>query len=157
MKVIFLDIDGVLNHADWLTEHRNFGLDHLDPAAVARVQRICDATGAHVVISSTWRLVYSLGRLRDMLYERGLRARVVGETPHLPAQERGDEIQLWLDRTPARRGWELDGIVILDDDRDMRHLDPWLVRTAFATGITDADVERAVEMLSRSMPARKAG
>lgn len=61
MKVIFLDIDGVLNYTKWYTNERNPGNLHgqegdLDPLCVDRIIRICEETGAKVVISSDWRI-----------------------------------------------------------------------------------------------------
>ena len=61
MKVIFLDIDGVLNYTKWYTDERNPGNLHgqegdLDPLCVDRIIRICEETGAKVVISSDWRI-----------------------------------------------------------------------------------------------------
>lgn len=64
-NVLFLDVDGVLNSGPWLmleTQkskdfHRRTDMDidamSLDPEAVARLQRIVDATGS----SLTWEQV----------------------------------------------------------------------------------------------------
>ena len=53
MKIIFLDIDGVCNCCD--TKERFHGLIGVDPILVARIKEIVDATGAEIVLSSTWR------------------------------------------------------------------------------------------------------
>ena len=60
MKIIFLDIDGVLCTA------KSVGLlktnidgrlaKQFDPDCVVRLNHITDATGAQIVISSSWRL-----------------------------------------------------------------------------------------------------
>ena len=62
MKVIFLDIDGVLNYTKWYTDERNPGNLYgqegdLDPLCINRIIRICEETGAKVVISSDWCLI----------------------------------------------------------------------------------------------------
>ncbi len=161
MRVVFLDIDGVLNSATWFREHGESVLDdagHLDPAACVRVQRLCEVTGAEIVISSTWRLLYPLAGLRTVLASRGLTAQILGVTPDLSA-DRGEEIQRWLDnvrsvpRTSACRPLTVEGIVILDDDADMLHLLPWLVKTRFEAGLTEADVCRAQVVLAESPPS----
>ena len=154
MKVVFLDIDGVLNSRLWFerreTNAHNMAND-IDPEAAARVQRLCDETGAVLVISSTWRLIHQLNAIRTVFKSKGLTAHVIGKTPERPRGDRGDEIQRWLDLAnlfPLRPS----GMVIIDDDADMLHLMPWLVKTTFFDGFTDSDVTRAAAMLSRPMP-----
>lgn len=161
MRVVFLDIDGVLNSLDWY--QRRVGRagpdDEIDPAAVARVQRLCEETSARIVVSSTWRLLHKLPKLRNILAQHGLLAPIIGVTPCLPGSRiRGDEIQLWLDRYidsgPLSRG-PIDGMVILDDDSDMGHLAPWLVRTPFETGFVDAHILDAKCVMAQAMPDRR--
>ena len=54
VKVLFLDIDGVVNNE---YTRRKFGdFITLDPARVALVQRIVRNTGCEIVLSSSWRL-----------------------------------------------------------------------------------------------------
>jgi len=53
-RIIFLDIDGVLNSRRWFVANRfdegkQSTLGELDPEAVARVQTLVDRTGASVV------------------------------------------------------------------------------------------------------------
>ena len=121
MKVIFLDIDGVLNvypqgHDEYGSLfHKNFE-DNL--------KRIVDETGAKIVISSTWR-ASGLDIMREMWSKRGIPGEVIDITTLTwePEEEgldfyerceRGNEIQHWLDEHP-----EVTNYVILDDDNDM--------------------------------------
>lgn len=153
MKVVFLDIDGVLNSRAWVKDlGRDRGLGHLDPAACARVQRLCEDTGAKLVISSTWRLIHKRASIGDMFRARGLAATILGMTAALHTK-RGHEIQAWLDASPgiAELG-TFDGMVILDDDFEMAHLAPWHVKTDVECGFTDEELRRAAEVLSRPMP-----
>lgn len=46
MKVIFLDFDGVITSKNGYS---------LDPEKMELVKRICDETGAYIVVSSSWR------------------------------------------------------------------------------------------------------
>lgn len=62
-KIIFLDIDGVLNTErqhdrcvnEGITPVDGFGYA-FDPIAVANLKRIVEETGADIVISSSWKL-----------------------------------------------------------------------------------------------------
>lgn len=154
MKIVFLDVDGVLNSHAWFADHGH-ERGHLDPEACARMQRLCDETGARIVVSSTWRLLHKTEALRSMFKARGLTAHVIGGTPALSTRKRGDEIQRWLDGAsifPIRPT----GMVIIDDDGGMEHLTPWWVKTHFDRGFTDWELGKAVETLARPMPERLA-
>lgn len=119
-KILFLDLDGVVNSLDWWHRRgprRKLGHDpvyEIDPRAVARLNEIVDRTGADVVISSAWRKLHSLPDIARYLEQRGFRGRVVGVTPTLPFSPRGHEIASWLRDHPYVRRF-----VILDDDADM--------------------------------------
>lgn len=54
MKLIFLDIDGVLNYEGYERLTRS-GTRFVDPILIKRLKKIIDCTGAKVVLSSTWR------------------------------------------------------------------------------------------------------
>lgn len=152
-RIVFLDVDGVLNSTAWyksrggliaavmqtdctMEEHAR---TQLDPAAIERVNVLCERTGALVVVSSTWRgnmFRLTLGLRPHRRFE------IIDKTPRLDT-DRGLEIQAWMDRHNVMA----EQIVILDDDSDMLHLTPRLVKTEFDTGLTDEDVERAIALL----------
>ena len=119
MKVVFLDIDGVLNVIP--QGHDAFGgIFHSD--FVDNLKRIIDETDAKIVISSSWRHS-GLQKMLDMWEFRNLPGEVIGVTPDLyrfldfegeRTMVRGDEIQAVLNIHP-----EITHYVILDDDTDM--------------------------------------
>jgi hypothetical protein len=160
--LVFLDVDGVLNSRDWLfapeqqeNELRFPGEAHLsmNREMVALVNRILAGSGAKVVVSSSWRCAFEVPQLREILARAGLEGDVIGATP-LPVfgVPRGCEIQAWLDqhggagKEAVNFGWPAP-FVILDDDRDMAHLLPQLVRTTWAKGLEDIHVDAALAML----------
>ena len=142
--LVFLDFDGVLNgYADPC----GGGLRGLDPVRVARLNRIVEATGAHVVVTSAWRRIHrERCQLADILNAVGFTGMVAGMTPCLPSADRGAEIEQWLECPPRRyRGAPL---VILDDDQyDLGRLSDRLVKTDPILGLTEADADRCIEML----------
>lgn len=152
MKCVFLDIDGVCNNSTVIMTAGHS--DVVSREMVERVNRICESTGAVVVISSSWRLMMPLCDLRKFLRDNGARFNVVGITPHIGtvrtwrndavsyrSARRGDEIQQWLDENE-----EAESFVILDDDSDMEPFMDRLVKTTFTTGLQDEHVEKALEM-----------
>ena len=131
MKVIFLDIDGVLNHDN--TRDRIGGFLGLNPGMIKRFNRIIEACpDVKIVISSTWRYSYTHGvytnfeELVQLLKARGVQGDIIGHTPfpETPApsgwitlgsswRTRGEEIRMYLKEHP-----EVEHFLILDDDAE---------------------------------------
>ncbi len=122
MRIIFLDIDGVLNVIpQGRDEFGSIFHKHFED----NLKYIIDSANAKIVITSTWR-TDGLDKMQAMWKKRGLAGEVIGCTPNcaqlVNAQkfkfydevERGHEIQEWLDEHP-----EVTNYVILDDDNDM--------------------------------------
>ena len=143
MKVIFLDVDGVLNnYAAFEAAQGRHGTNVLAPECIERCNRLVEMTGARVVLSSTWRL---MADFRAILRDGGLRASIIDRTPYFTSgdQRRGAEIADWL-----RRNTTVVAYVILDDDSDMlEEQRPFFVQTHYQTGLTDAHVARAAAIL----------
>lgn len=165
---IVLDFDGVINSATYIRQapkdrriefkcenpyQEGFAIPigrayiedalAVDPAVIARLNKIVQETGAKVVVSSSWRIFYNIDGLREILHYNGFVGDVVDHTPRLIGMScRGDEIQEWLDCNGG-----CDSFVILDDDDDMGHLSHKLVLTDFEVGLTDADMQKAIKIL----------
>lgn len=171
MKVLFLDVDGVLNSLEWAKAH-GFGcppgrskrcskeLLKWCPDMVKRLRRVIETTGAHIVISSSWR-GYGTGAVRKwraMFNVYGWRnAPVIGETPDLSAQrqsgvyvvvKRGEEVAAWL----KAHTHVVDRFVCVDDGNDFLPDQP-LVLTSMEFGLTEQDARECIELLSRSTVA----
>jgi hypothetical protein len=169
MKIVFLDIDGVINHSatrsDVLPSRHEPLPIPIAPECMVCLNRLIAETGAKIVISSSWRLFARWQDLGPALVRHGLVADVIGETPDLvnnavwlaswqarkgtpftyESLERGWEIGEWLAAHP-----EVTAFVILDDCSDMDALKPWLVLTHPNDGLDDPDVERAKWLLEQS-------
>ena len=146
MRVIFLDCDGVLNsNIGWRRDNPD-RWDYITPECLAQLKRICEVLpDVKVVFSSSWRFGVEPDMFQERLRELGAPITIIGKTPRtriLISAERGAEIQAWLDE----HGAEVDRFVILDDDNDMLHLMPQLVRTDSATGLT---ADKADEVIRR--------
>ena len=160
-RIVFLDIDGVLNSKRFHRERdeacpeseSTYDLDwQLDCVAVARLNRLIAATEAKIVISSSWRTLLDPSELKRILVEHGLLAEIIGATPHKAPEMlarygsfnvRGHEIDYWLRKHP-----DVDRFVILDDDADMDMHSNRLVQTDCAEGLLDEHVELAIRMMA---------
>jgi hypothetical protein len=138
IKVLFLDIDGVLNCVT--TAQRHGGFVGIDPTLAAQVKHIIAATGCKVVLSSTWRLTR---RSYDEVVANV--CPLVGSTPdHYGTTDRGCEVQAWLDKHPE----VAEVYAILDDNTDFHTGQP-LFKTSVTTGITPEIAEEVIEHLGR--------
>lgn len=155
MKVIFLDCDGVLNswgHDDATGYKGGKDFETITPAVMGHLSAIVEATGAKVVISSTWRKKYTIDEFNTQFKALGFTGEVIGRTPELWQTEagvrlrRGDEILLWL-RTHA----EVESFVILDDETDMSRVLGRLVKTDGTQGLTATTAAQAIAMLERAL------
>jgi hypothetical protein len=163
MKVIFLDIDGVLNsetsiRANGITNQWN---DNPHPEHIKWLNYIIKETGAKVVISSTWRTSASPSMFNRFLSLLGFEGDVIGRTPSLEAY-RGTEIKTWLeehadkiikykDSTWYSYKQPVDSFVILDDDSDMVDLTPYLVLIDGLKGLTEEDANKAIKILNKGV------
>ena len=147
-KVIFLDVDGVLNSKSFakkmLDEEgvRVFREDILDRRCLLLLKDIVDKTGAKIVVSSAWRRIpRSYEHLIGWLSEYGME--VFDTTPYVGG-DRGNDITAWFNRHPGEYSY-----VILDDDSDMTvHMDH-LVKTDFYNrGLTRPLADRCVDILN---------
>ena len=155
MKVIFLDIDGVLNYTQWYVDDRNPGNlngeeGDLDPLCVNRIINICNETGAKVVISSDWRISWYGTQLR--LGRMGLDENyILDKTPeriwiNIPGfdHSRGAEINDWLEMHP-----ECEKYVIIDDRTDFKdNQQPFFIHVNPFVGFTDENMNTAIDLLN---------
>lgn len=154
MKVLFLDIDGVVNKMENFNPTNRGTRFPLDSYCAFLVGRIQLQTGCEVVLSSYWRydpeaiknvserVVRLLDRTTTKFKWDGkpITTRGVTYTSH---EIRGDEVKEWLSRHP-----EVTKYAILDDESDFYEDQP-LFKTTFQDGLTDEIAEQVIEHLGR--------
>lgn len=147
-KIIFLDFDGVITHqaSGW----------EIDNEKCLLVKKICDETGAKIVISSSWRhstvkKTIAAYKLQDWV----LTPYVVGVTPFL-------KLNLYCIETTdfPQRGLEIaeyiyiidefiKNYVILDDSTDLLYIQKdHFVKTDTYKGISEENVQQAIQILN---------
>lgn len=144
-KILFLDIDGVLNSAHVLdTQKRG---DAIDRDMVSRINHIIDATGCKIVISSTWRLYHSLFAINKRLTSEGMHDNlIIGKTPRLDAHyyNRADEILRWL-----KDNDDVTQYIAIDDSAgEFDKIRDHLVATTWKDGLQDIHVTEAINKLN---------
>lgn len=148
-KLLFLDVDGVLNHdAIYSSEHFD-GTKTLDPDCCDQLGRIVDECApVHVVLSSTWRFGNDekLNKLKEWL--RKCNVCIFSATGRDINGFRGHEIDEWVMDHPEFIGATY---VILDDDSDFTEFQlPYLVQTNFYDGgLTAEKANQAIDILNR--------
>lgn len=151
MKVLFLDVDGILNSND--TEDVFKGFIGLDYAGIRLLREIIDETGAEIVLVSSWKHRWykdnkdsqdDLANYLDQrLAEEGLK--IIDKTEG--TSDRGTGIVEWLSKH-AVESW-----IVLDDeifpDYEVCGILPHLVKTSFYDGgLKEKHVDSAIKMLN---------
>ena len=140
MKVLFLDIDGVLNNASTNFKSELWPLERYMAFLVGKIQL---DTGCEVVLSSGWRhypeAFEVLAKRVCPIYDK------TPTTRRYPDRDlRGYEIQDWLDAHP-----EVERYAILDDDSDMLESQmPNFFKTSWQEGLTDEIAKAVTEHLN---------
>jgi len=125
MKILFLDIDGVLNN-----EKQNWDIEGnwtISDSSVGILNRLLDEIpDLKIVLSSTWRIA-SRGQeatFKHLTEKHGFKhaSRVIGSTPDFGYRNdawflRGEECLEWMNL--YHEGEEIEAWAILDDQKDM--------------------------------------
>ena len=161
-KVIFLDIDGVLNSNFWNTDHQREISDgkYIDIEKVKLLSELVNRSGALIILHSGWRFWFGADLkplrpeaeyLTSLLEKEGMA--VAGMTPDLTTEEirktkrfskvKADEILKWLEDHPETEKWVvLDDLELHNDD-----IAKFQVMTDPEQGLTESDVEKAMGIL----------
>ena len=152
MKVIFLDIDGVLNSYIYDRERlENDG--NIDRTRLVILKELVDKTDAKIVLSSSWRNHWDKDQTKcDEIGQEiasdfasaGLE--IYDKTPKLGYLERSEEIKLWLkDKTNVEK------FVIFDDNGyNWKELSDNFIQTNYriGRGLEKEHIKKAIELLS---------
>ena len=153
MKIIFLDIDGVLNGQEFMESidfsdntfpEQEFWSTQIDPDAVKILNELIQKSSAKVVISSSWRLGHSPEEMAEILETKGFVGEVIGETPVMRGFTRGEEIQTFVDNF----GEDVSFVILDDDAEDITNLKHKLVHTSWeCNGLRPGHVDMALKIL----------
>lgn len=153
-KVIFLDIDGVLNSEAFYKDglYRNLKIPDLTSSELFWAKQLCVTqmsmlntlvylTGAKVVVSSTWRKMLDLKALNKLFKLRGAEFEIMAKTV-VNNSIRGEEIQEFINEH------KVESYIILDDDSDfLPEQLPYHVHVHYRTGLNQQDLDISIALL----------
>lgn len=152
-KIIFLDVDGVLNSGVYAEEYVEKYKDNeeyhiwCDPVAVQKVTDFCKDNHCWLVISSSWRktndIQSTVDRFEDISGFHPLIPYIVGQTSRI-GRTRGEQIKDFVDN------FGIKNYVIVDDDTDIRddQLDHFVLVDSYYGLIPDEYYEEMKERLN---------
>lgn len=144
MRVLFLDVDGVLNRTGYQPVE-SFGLrSWIEPELASRLSIVLARTDARIVMSSDWRVGRTLERIGEELNAAGITAPVLGKTPELGGP-RWREIETWMVENAVAR----EQVVIVDDGFSMGPLDDRFVRVSPLAGLGDGACAGIVRLFGK--------
>jgi len=150
VRVLFLDVDGVLNRTGF-HPGESLGLrSWIEPELATRLSDVLRVTGAEIVLASDWRHDRELQHLRDELRAAGVEGSLRGVTPVLGGQARWREIEAWM----IEHDVGPDAIVIVDDGYDMGALAARFVRASPLNGLDENAAAAIVALFERDETAR---
>jgi hypothetical protein len=144
MRVLFLDVDGVLNRTGY---HPSFSVglrSWIEPELAARLGEVLRATGARIVLSSDWRLHRELRDLREELASAGIHGELIGVTPTIDGTARWQQIQAWMQDNNV----SAETVAIVDDTYDMGPLAARFVRTSRLNGLDAASADALIALFA---------
>lgn len=145
---MFVDFDGVLGAGRvWAqNEQRRWTspAGWLDPVLIARLNRLVRRAGADAVLSTSWRRYLGAQSVAGVLRACGFTGHVIGATEVMGegVDERHSEVERWVREHPGTARW------VAIDDCEIALPASRFVRTHAVHGLTDADVDRAVAILT---------
>jgi hypothetical protein len=151
MKIIFLDIDGVINTSSSGSPGTG-PKPKLNKSVIDALNLIIeDLPEARFVLSSRWRVDYGYSETVKYLKSSGFNGIFVGQTPNFdkPSTEslkprRRYEIQKYLDDNNITGEF-----VIIDDNADLGRLSSRQIRTRWSSGFTAGRVKDVLRILQR--------
>jgi len=149
MKILFLDVDGVINSEETfrVNGHARFPIDAYMAFLVGKIQLDTDCK---VVLSSSWRhhsesVEYIHNRIVNIYDTTGSEPLDLDRPSGVENCQRGREIKAWMES----QKYKIDKYAILDDDSDMLPEQlPNFFQTSWKIGLTDEITEKIIKHLN---------
>ena len=168
MKIIFLDIDGVLTNESSLQKKYEYRLRHneyiseIDKQCIKRLSVIVQMTGAKIVLSSSWRNDWKNG-IEQLKFEKSkwlqylfdqYHIEIIGITPMIPRTEKQNEkYHSWRENEIMyylKNHNDIKSFCVIDDEIfDLFTLKHYLVKTNRKYGLQESHIKEAFKILKK--------
>jgi|ERR1035437_7729574 hypothetical protein len=141
MRIIFLDIDGVLNNGNAA------GVFHESstiPYCVEVLNYILEKSGAKIVLISSWKDAFDFEVIKKLLYNRGIKPKSIVACTEKDVQKEPGMTKFIKDNKS-----KIESFVIIDNDINFINGDfeDFVIRTNTKTGITEEEIELVLEKI----------
>jgi len=151
MKIIFLDIDGVLNYKD--SKSRIYSFIGIDNKRVKLLKKIISMTNAKIVLCSSWKDDWSLNKEEQTEHGNYLDRKLRNEGLYILDKtkdnnsDRGHGIHKWINSRNVTNWIVLDDEIFDDYDEEIiKHL----VKSSFyEDGLNEKLVDEAIKLLNK--------
>lgn len=160
MRIIFLDIDGVMATSSCYGRGKENKWDSymFDPKAVSVLNFIIQETGAEIILSSDWRHTYTLQEMREIFCHNNVMKGPIGFTERSGTYTgnnleggRADEIEHWI-KVHAWKG-DINWVAVDDLNMDERLFPNFVLCPREQEGIKRGGVkEKILEILNKPLP-----
>lgn len=161
MKIIFLDIDGVLNQRGSKSRSPS-GCLGIDSDKLDKLKQIVNETNAKIVLTSTWKTDWFKTEFKDELprdgayLEKKFRERgiyILDKTEEPSWAERGIGVISYIEKYKEN----VESFVVLDDesfDFESVGISDRFVHTSFETGLLSEHVEKSIKILNTELVSK---
>lgn len=161
MKLVILSTDGVLcnqKHMESISR-RGYGYmynhqNQIDKDKMSLINYLINKTQAEVIFSGSWRSIYSLEKLNDMVKRAGATWTGLDTLPIMYKLDKSntfaeppDEVSLYFKRL-VDKGISITDYVILDDHiNDYKNYNGALVKVNYERGLRPLHIEKSLDIL----------
>ena len=138
MKLLFLDIDGVMTNDDTIINPSQ--LISFSPSCVDVLNQILRTHDLKIILTSSWRTVFDAEKQNQFFIENGIIQTPAGQTPSISNLKRGLEIKKYLEKRNPTHFLILDDMEITGFPNNFLHINP-------ATGLTNEHIPMINEIL----------
>lgn len=156
MKLLFLDIDGVLNSDRYDRERDRMKTGNIDETRLDLIKEIVDKTGAKIVLTSTWR--YHWHPNKELCDDTGKELNRVFNAHGVEIFDKTPRLGMFIDRSEEVKDYlefcteEIEAFAIIDDYMyGWGDLEPYFVKTSpqIGYGLMNNHVERVISILNK--------
>ena len=142
MKLLFLDIDGVMTTDEGTIDNEK--LYSFSSSCVGILNEILSSNNVKIILTSSWRTVFDVEKQCRIFKENGVKQLPMGQTKDLGYKYRNLEIKSYLENR------KVESFVILDD-MQIEGFDENFVLVDPRKGLSEEYVERINEILNKNI------